>query len=212
MKTGMLVVAALALATSGVRAQEQASVPRTSLIGGETVGDGQDVVSSEIGWPSISIGYTHGLTPYTDAGFRFDLLYSVEGTTEDRFGLGFRVPLRAIAIRGSTASLLVHFDPGLAVYPKTEARWSAVLPVGGAVGFQISDTFRMALGMDLPMSIVFTPSAAFDIGTLFGLGFEYQADPHLLLGLNTRFGPLFSTSGSGSEVSFLTQLLLAYRM
>jgi hypothetical protein len=62
------------------------------------------------------------------------------------------------------------------------------------------------------MSIVVTPSAAFDIGTLFGLGVEYLADPHLLVGFNTRFGPLFSTSGGSSRLSFLTQLLIAYRM
>ena len=204
------IIAAAALASAAAQAQDK--VPRASLIGGETVDAGQDVFSSEVGWPSLSLGYTHGLTPYTDAGVRFDLLYSIEGTTQDRFGLGLRVPLRAIAIRGSVASLLVHFDPGVAVYPKTEARWSALLPIGGAIGFQFSDAFRMGLGMDLPISIVFTPSASFDIGTQFGLGFEYLADPHLLVGLDTRFGPLFSTSGSGSQFSFLTQLLLAYRM
>src|SRR4051794_10022778 len=210
MKRSMAIaLAALFVATS---AHAQDKIPRASLIGGETVDAGQDVFSSETGWPSISLGYTHGLTPYTDAGVTFDLLYSVEGTTNARFGLGLRVPLRAIAIRGSFASLLVHFDPGVAVYPKTEARWSALLPIGGAIGFQLSDDFRMALGMDLPISFVITPSASFDIGTQFGLGFEYVADPHLLVGLNTRFGPLFSTSGNGSEFSFLTQLLLTYRM
>jgi len=210
MKRSLAMALAAGFVATSAYAQEK--IPRASLIGGETVDQGQDVFSSEIGWPSVSLGYTHGLTPYTDAGVRFDLLYSIEGTTQDRYGLGFRVPLRAIAIRGSVASLLVHFDPGVAVYPKTEARWSAVLPIGAAIGFQFFEGFRMAVGMDLPMSIVVTPSAAFDIGTLFGLGFEYVADPHLLLGLNTRFGPLFSTSGSGSQVSFLTQLLLAYRM
>ena len=210
MRIGVSIVAAAALAAASARGQEKP--PRASLIGGETVDAGQDVFSAEMGWPSISLGYTHGLTPYTDAGVRFDLLYSVEGTTQDRFGLGLRAPLRAIALRGSVASLLVHFDPGLAVYPKTEARWGVLLPIGGAIGFQISDDFRLALGMDLPMTFVITPSAAFDIGTQFGLGFEYLADPHLLVGLDTRFGPLFSTSGSGSQFSFLTKLLLAYRM
>jgi hypothetical protein len=210
MRTAAFAAAAAVLATAAAHAQEK--IPRASLIGGETVDQGQDVFSSEIGWPSLSLGYTHGLTPYTDAGVRFDLLYSIEGTTQDRFGLGVRVPLRAIAIRGSVASLLVHFDPGFSVYPKTEARWSALLPIGAAIGFQISDSFRMALGMDLPIAFVVTPSASFNIGTQFGVGFEYVADPHLLLGLNTRFGPLFSTSGSSSQFSFLTQLLLAYRM
>jgi len=210
MKTAAFAAAAAALLTAAAHAQDK--IPRASLIGGETVDSGQDVFSSEIGWPSVSIGYTHGLTPYTDAGVRFDLLYAVEATTNTRFGLGLRVPLRAIAIRGSVASLLVHFDPGVSVYPNPEARWSALLPLGGAIGFQLSDDFRMALGMDLPIAFVVTPTASFDIGTQFGLGFEYLADPHLLVGLNTRFGPLFSTSGGGSQFSFLTQLLLAYRM
>ncbi|MFL5376426.1 MAG: hypothetical protein ACJ787_00830 [Myxococcales bacterium] len=210
MYRSICIAAAAALAAATAHAQEKP--PRASLIGGETVDAGQVLISSEIGWPSVSLGYTQGLTPYTDFGIRFDLLYSVEGTTEDRFGLGLRVPLRAIAIRSSALSLLVHFDPGVSVYPKNEARWSALLGVGGALGFQLSDDFRMALGMDLPMYFVVTPEASFDIGTQFGLGFEYLADPHLLVGLNTRFGPLFSTSGGSSQISFLTQLLLAYRM
>jgi hypothetical protein len=210
MNRSICIAAAAALATGAAHAQEK--VPRASLVAGETVDAGQIVVSSEIGWPSVSLGYTQGLTPYTDFGIRFDLLYSVEGTTEDRFGLGLRVPLRAIAVRSSVVSLLVHFDPGVSVYPKDDARWSALLGVGGAVGFQLADDFRMALGMDLPMYLVVTPSASFDIGTQFGLGFEYLADPHLLVGVNTRFGPLFSTSGGSSQFSFLTQLLLGYRM
>jgi hypothetical protein len=210
MNRSICIAAAAALTAASAHAQEK--VPRASLISGDTVDAGQIVVSSEIGWPSVSLGYTQGLTPYTDFGIRFDLLYSVEGTTQDRFGLGLRVPLRAIAVRGSVVSLLVHFDPGVSVYPKGEAQWSALLGVGGAVGFQVSDDFRMALGMDLPMFLVVTPSASFDIGTQFGLGFEYVADPHLIVGVNSRFGPLFSTSGGSSQFSFLTQLLLGYRM
>jgi hypothetical protein len=211
MRSTVAIAAAAALASGAARGQEKP--PRASLVGGETVDSGQDVLGAEIGWPGVTLGYTHGLTPYTDAGVRFDLLYAVETTTQDpHFGLGLRVPFRAVAIRGSAFSLLVHADPGLSVYPRGEARWGILLPVGGAVGWQLSDELRMAVGMDLPITMVLTPGAAFDIGTQFGLGVEYLADRHLLLGLNTRFGPIFSSAGGSSLFGFVSQLVIAYRM
>ena len=39
-----------------------APAERWSLYGGETVAPGQDVFSGEVGWPSTSLGWTHGLT------------------------------------------------------------------------------------------------------------------------------------------------------
>jgi len=38
------------------------------------VAAGQDVFSGEVGWPSTTLGWTHGLTDTTDAGVRFDVL------------------------------------------------------------------------------------------------------------------------------------------
>ncbi|MFL5247388.1 MAG: hypothetical protein ACJ79V_06140, partial [Myxococcales bacterium] len=69
MYRSICIAAAAALAAATAHAQEKP--PRASLIGGETVDAGQVLISSEIGWPSVSLGYTQGLTPYTDFGIRF---------------------------------------------------------------------------------------------------------------------------------------------
>jgi hypothetical protein len=208
MRIRVAIVAAAVLAAAAARAQQ---AQRWSLVAGETVGDGQNAASTEIGWPGVSIGWTYGLTGYTDVGLRFDVLYSVDDTTNTRFGLGGRIPLRAIVIRGDVASIFVHIDPGLSVYPSNEARWSFVLPAGGAIGFQLNDESRLAIGMDVPLNFVLTPEASVDLGTLFGLSYEYHPDKHVLYGINTRFGPVFQSNGGNSQFGFVTQFVIGYR-
>ena len=188
-----------------------APAERWTLYGGETVAAGQDVFAGEVGWPSTSFGWTHGLTDTTDAGVRFDVLYAFETTTDTHFGLGLRVPLRAIAIRTGRASLLVRGDPGLRVYPGSGTPWGFTFPVGIAVGFAVNPEVRFALGLDVPMAFLFSP-AQFVIGTEFGFGVDYALDPRLLVGFNVRVGPVFSTEWNGSRFGLVTQIGIAYRM
>jgi len=47
---------------------------------------------------------------------------------------------------------------------------------------------------------------------MFGPAVEFHVDPRLAVGFNTRFGPVFSTSGGASDFGFLVQVLLAYKM
>jgi hypothetical protein len=208
MRVRIATLAAAALAAAAAHAQQ---AQRWSLVAGETVGDGQNAASTEIGWPGVSIGWTYGLTAYTDMGLRFDVLYAVDDTTQTRFGLGGRVPLRAVALRGDVASIFVHIDPGLAVYPSNPARWAFVLPVGGALGFQLTDDSRLAIGMDVPLNFFVTGGASADVGTLFGLSYEYHPDRHVLYGIDTRFGPVFQSASGGSDFGFVTRLVVAYR-
>lgn len=184
---------------------------RWSLYGGETVGAGQDVFVGEVGWPATSFGWTHGLTDTTDAGVRLDVLYAFETTTDTHFGLGVRVPLRAIVLRTGRASLLVHGDPGLKVYPGDGTPWGFSFPVGAAVGFDVNPDLRFALGVDVPMSLLFSP-AQFVIGTEFGFGVDYLLDPRLLAGFNIRVGPVFSSEANGSRFGLVTQIGIAYKM
>ena len=46
---------------------------------------------------------------------------------------------------------------------------------------------------------------------LFGFGVEYTVDPHILVGLNTRFGPQFYTVASDADFAFVTQVVVGYR-
>jgi hypothetical protein len=205
--------AAVVLSAAAAAAQEsgQEAIPRWSLVGGETVGDGRDAISAEIGWPGVTLGWTHGLTAYTDAGLRFDVLYTFNDTTHTRFGLGARVPLRAVAVRGDFASLFVHLDPGFAVYPSDPSSWGFRLPFGGSIGLQVAPRSRVAIGMELPLIFVIQPTASIDIGTQFGVAYEYLSDRHVLVGVDTRFGPIFHSAGGSSDFGLLVQLVVGYR-
>jgi hypothetical protein len=184
-----------------------------SLLGGTTVPHGTDVVSGEFGWPSASFGFTHGMSPTTDVGFRFDLIFGFESTDISQFGIGFRVPLRVTALRRDRMSVLLHVDPGLKVYTTTPSNFGLQWPVGLTIGYAATPELNAAFGVELPMTLLVTPSPVrFDLGPLFGPAFEYHVDRLLTVGLNTRFGPIFFTQAGTNRFGFVTQLLLAYRL
>jgi hypothetical protein len=184
-----------------------------SLLGGETVGSGVNVASGEVGWPGISFGITHGLNRDTDIGARFDLLFGFEETTNSQFGIGFRVPLRLTAMRRDRISVLVHIDPGLKIYTTSPAIFGLQFPIGVVLGYAAQRDLTVGFGVDLPMTLIVTPSPVqLVLGPTFGPAVEFHVDPRLAVGLNTRFGPIFSTRGGGSEFGFVMQVLLAYRM
>jgi hypothetical protein len=185
---------------------------RWSLYGGETIAAGQDVFHGEVGWPSTSVGWTKGLTDTTDAGVRFDVLYAFETTTDTHFGLGLRVPLRAIAVRTARVSLLVHGDPGFKVYPGDGTPWGFSVPLGAAIGIAMSPEVRFAIGVDVPLTLFFAPDAQIVVGTQFGLGVEWFLDPRMLIGVNSRVGPVFSSAANGSRFGLVTQIGIGYRM
>ncbi|HWE23069.1 MAG TPA: hypothetical protein VG496_03930 [Myxococcales bacterium] len=189
-----------------------APTERWTLYGGDTVAAGTDVFVGETGWPSTSFGWTHGLTDTTDAGVRFDILYAFETTTDTHFGLGVRVPLRAVVLRTTSGmSLLVRADPGLKVYPGSGTPWGFSFPASALVGFNLNPDLRLALGVDVPMAFLFSP-AQFVIGTEFGFGMDYLLDPRLIAGFNIRLGPVFSSEANGSRFGLVTQIGLAYKM
>src|SRR5512141_1733510 len=112
----------IAVPAAAQRRTAAGSVARYSLLGGETVGAGTNVVSGEFGWPSVTFGYTHGLNRDTDIGLKFDLLFGVEGASSaSQFGVGFRVPMRMTAMRRDRFSVLLHFDPGLKIFTTSPA-------------------------------------------------------------------------------------------
>jgi hypothetical protein len=203
----------VALPAAAQRRLDTGPVGRYSLLGGETVGAGTNVVSGEFGWPSVTFGYTHGLSRDTDIGLRFDLLFGVEGATQaSQFGVGFRVPMRMTAMRKDRLSVLLHFDPGLKIFTYSPALFGLAFPVGVVFGYSATREMVVAFGLDLPMTLYVSPSPVrFLIAPMFGPAIEYHVDPRLAVGVNTRFGPVINTSG-GSEFGFVMQVLLAYRM
>jgi hypothetical protein len=203
----------IAVPAAAQRRTDSSATGRYSLLGGETVGAGVDVVSGEFGWPSVTFGYTHGLSRDTDIGLRFDLLFGVEGATQaSQFGVGFRVPMRMVALRRDRLSVLLHFDPGLKIFTYSPALFGISFPVGVIFGYQATREMVVAFGLDLPMTLYVSPSPVqFLISPMFGPALEFHVDPRLAVGVNTRFGPVINTRG-GSEFGFVMQVLLAYRM
>ncbi|MGZ6123732.1 MAG: hypothetical protein ACXWLR_02170 [Myxococcales bacterium] len=209
----LLLSLSIALPAAAQRRTDMGSVGRYSLLGGETVGAGTNVVSGEFGWPSVSFGYTHGLSRDTDVGLRFDLLFGIEGATEaSQFGVGFRVPMRMTAMRRDRFSVLLHFDPGMKIFTTSPAEFGLGFPVGAIFGYSATREMVVAFGVDLPMTLYVSPSPVrFLISPMFGPAVEFHVDPRLALGINTRFGSVINTAG-GSAFGFVMQLLLAYRM
>jgi len=187
---------------------------RYSLLGGETVGSGVNVVSGEFGWPGVTFGITHGLSRDTDVGAKFDLLFGVEGDTNaSQFGIGFRVPYRMVALRSDRLSVLLHVDPGIKLFTYSPAVFGLAFPVGAVFGYTATRDVTVGFGVDLNMALYVTPSPVrFVISPMFGPAVEFHVDPRLAVGINTRFGPVIFTNGGGTDFGFVTQLLLAYRM
>src|SRR5204863_5661224 len=212
----VLTMAVALEATAQTRRTSEISAPvtgRYSLLGGETVGNGVNVVSGEFGWPSVTFGITHGLSRDTDVGVKFDLLFGVEGATEaSQFGIGFRVPYRMVALRSDRLSVLLHVDPGIKLFTYSPALFGIAFPVGAIVGYAVNRDITAAFGVDLNMTLYVTPSpVSFWISPMFGPAVEFHVDPRLAVGINTRFGPVLPSTG-GSSFGFVTQLMLAYRM
>jgi hypothetical protein len=184
-----------------------------SLLGGETVPTGVDVVSGEFGYPGVSFGLTHGTSATSDVGARFDILYGFENTTISEFGIGVRVPFRIAAYKRDRIAVLFHIDPGLKFYTTSPASFGFQWPIGVTVGYTASPELTVAFGVELPMFLRVTHSPVdFFLGPLFGPAFEYHVDRELTIGLNTRFGPMIETAGGNTQFGFVTQLLLAYRL
>jgi hypothetical protein len=185
-----------------------------SLLSGTTVPTGTDVVSGEFGWPSATFGFTHGMSPTRDVGFKFDLLFGFESTSNSQFGVGFRVPFRFMLHRRDRLSVLAHVDPGIKIYTTNPAFFGFQWPIGLTVGYAATPEFNVAFGFELPMTLEVAGigAAQMFLGPMFGPALEYHLDRQLTVGFNTRFGSIFSTRGGGGEFGFVTQALLAYRL
>jgi hypothetical protein len=187
-----------------------------SLLGGQTVANGTDVVSVDAGWPGVSFGFTHGTSATSDMGLKFDLLYAVESmTVNNQFGIGLRAPFRFMLARKDKLSLLVHLDPGIKLYTSSPVAFGLQLPVGLTAGYDLNPNVVIAFGVDLPMTLFVTPSpVTFYIAPMFGPAIEFHPDKQLLIGLNTRFGPVIAanSNGSGSQFGFVTQAVVGYKL
>lgn len=199
-----------------------------SVVTGETVAAGRDMLSAELGFPGFTVGYTHGINDRFDAGLKLDLLYGHRYTTlQSQFGMQLHAPLRYMAYRRGQMGVQAHIDPGLDFYTGPNpcaaigfncgqsASFAINAPVGVTVGFQVTHEVRVAAGADLVMSLAYAgPGSPYlQIGPLFGGAVEYYFERQWVVGFNLRFGPQFYTvSGPGTQLGFITEATIGYRL
>ena len=221
-------LAAASLSPLAAQAQSKSDAPPSaglsawSVVGTETVAPGRPVIDLQAGWPSTTFGYTMGLSPSSDVGFRLGLLYGFEGTTGSQFGLSFYAPLRFQLVRSQDFKLLFHVDPGLKLYTTSNAKFGFQFPVGVVMGFPVQPNLEVGVGLDFNKTLLVTGTLApeFIFGPAAGPYVEYHPTPHLSVGLNTRFGAAIDSHSSGGGTSggtstafaFTTQLFLGYRL
>jgi len=149
-------VATAALAVARPAAAQAHDVGDWSILGAETVKPGSDVIYGAFGWPDASFGFTHGMNPNFDLGFRFSLVYGVENTTTSQFGIAAAMPLRWAFGRPGNVHLLFHFDPGLRLYTYDPTPFGFQFPVGLNLEFLTRAPFKFGLGADFNMSLFVT--------------------------------------------------------
>jgi hypothetical protein len=226
-----IVASTLALAAFAMAGEAQAA--GWGLHSGDTLRSGDNMLYGELGWPDFSIGFQHGLSEKADVGFRFSLIYGAEYTTYTHVGLGMRVPIRLSPVKSGKFSFMFHIDPGIKFDSMGgncglglgAGRYCGALlfgiwlPVGLEFGIHITREATLSFGMEMPVYVNLTNGVYGAIPILFGPGFEYAIDDHMVIGLNTKFGPsiyaqsdAFGNSQSGATFGFITQLGFAYRL
>ncbi|HVP68287.1 MAG TPA: hypothetical protein VMT17_13620 [Anaeromyxobacteraceae bacterium] len=219
---------ALAIAPALARAELDDDVPLIrkglgsySVVGAE-VNTGRPFVDVQGGWPSTTFGYTLGLSPTSDIGFRLGLLYGYEGTTASQFGLSLYAPLRFELPGSKDFHWLVHVDPGLKLYTESTAAFGIQFPVGLVLGFPLQHGLEAGLGVDFEMTLLFTGafSPRFTFGPMAGPYLEYHPRPEIAVGVNTRFGAAIQAlssyqgvpGGTQTSFAFVTQAFVGYRL
>ena len=104
---------AAAAATAFTLTSGEARAQSWGLHTGDTVRSGDNMIYGEVGWPSLGIGFQHGMSDKVDLGVRFDFIYGWDYTTATQLGMGLRVPIRISPIKGGKFSFQFHIDPGI---------------------------------------------------------------------------------------------------
>jgi hypothetical protein len=210
---------------------------RWSYAAADTVGDGQAVIGSELGWPDVTLGFVYGVSRSIDVGAKLELAYGLEGTTNIHFGFGLRAPIRFNLVKKEKVSVLAHVDPGVKIYtgtlekgidPYFEKMYFGIqLPVGIAVAFSPSRDVSVGIGFDVNTIFGLAGVGAFSVGIspMAGPELEYRIDDQIVVGVNTRFGagiaitsdttyPGVGTAAGDTytKFAFRAQLVLGYKM
>lgn len=185
-----------------------------SLLSGRTVGAGADAIHAQFGWPGIFISYLHGAASNVDVGGTFGFVYGVEGMPRwTDPGLKMAGLIRLNLMDNGKINVGLRFDPGITMYFSNDFYFGLATPIALVLGVEAGDAIMINFGIDMPMTIFFTPDVFFSLPILTGVGLEYHVDPKLSITLNTGFGPdiLTGSGRSHTEFAFKTLAGIGYR-
>jgi hypothetical protein len=198
-------VAAVVLSSVAFGQDSEVSAPdgssgKWSTVTGETVGEGNNVIHVQAGYPGLSGGWFHGMSEKFDLGARFTFNYGYESTTAIIPGLKPAMILKIGLMDNGKFNMALRFEPGVQLYFSSfggGVLFGINLPAYLDMGIRINNEFSVVLGADLPMSLNLTPGVVFNIPIKFGGGIEYKINPDMALTFNTRFGPFIAAGGFG---------------
>lgn len=185
------------------------------LLNGSTLGEGRTAFHGQLGWPGLNLSILRGMSDQVDLGGLFAFNFGVEGMTGPGAvpGLRFGGLLRVGLMDTARFNLGLRVSPAMVLYFFSGATvFGFAIPIEVVAGLPITPQFEVHFGMGLPMTIELTPTAAFVLSFLPGVGIEYKLDHALSLTFDTAFGAAiqFGTYG-GSSFQFRTLFGVGYR-
>ena len=216
----VLAVVGTFLVAPVARAQVSRSFPRSaaddwSATQGRTVGQGQNVVTGEAGWPGIAVQFLHGLDPATDIGLRVGFNYGFANTTAGEVGVDLQVPVRRYLMTTNGFDIEAHAAPGITFSGNNgETLFGVGGPIGVLAAYKVDPKLTFSGGVDVPILISFANPAGVLFGPLVGAGAEYKLEKNLALTGKVRVGPEFAIQSghTGSDLGFQTLVGVAYAM
>lgn len=179
-----------------------------SLLGGQTVGKGRDVVWGEFGWPGIQATLWHGYSDQLDVGFQGAANYVFEGLPVGwQLGARGQALVRYCLVERARWNLGVKGGLGLLA----SADFSGLsLPLELAVGIPLSSALSVSTGIQLPMYFLLNQTGGYYLPILGSLGAEYFIHQNLMVTFSARVGPSLS-SVERARLAFIGTFGAAYR-
>lgn len=183
-----------------------------SLLAARTLGQGEEALAFQFGWPGIAVQFLHGQTDLIDVGGKFGFQYGFEGTLDVNPGLRAQGTLRLRLYDQGRLSVGLRFDPGLVTHFRRITTVGLTLPLAATLGFALGDAVMLHFGVDVPFAVFVYPDTVVEVPVLVGFGGEYHLDSHLTVGMDARFGPaIFRARTTEADFSFRALATLGYR-
>ena len=204
MKRGIVsgfVVVGMLLVSGAAMAQGEGGYGRGqgwSVLSGQTVGQGANVLDGRIGWPGVSLGLLHGATSRFDIGGKFTFNYGREGiVTSVVPGIKLQAWMRLMLLQTSQVNVGLSFAPGpLFYFYENFTDVGLALPVALTLGLPVGSALMLNIGVDVPFYVIFGPGGGPVFPLLVGGGLEYFVDRNLAVTFNVRMGPSIGAYGN----------------